>query len=152
MPLLIGIRVVAVVQLDFESPRVLTAEDREYLAALAHSGAHALDRSWQLEVAERGRSAAETLRADADRELAERRSVEHALRSSETRYRALAARTSRLHALSAALSEAVTMEAVARAVITHGRIVVGATAGEVLLLVDEGAQLETLHAEADGGA
>jgi signal transduction histidine kinase/ActR/RegA family two-component response regulator/transcription elongation GreA/GreB family factor len=151
VPLLIGIRVVAVVQLDFDSPRVLTAEDREYLAALAHSGAHALDRSWQLELAERGRSAAETLRADADRELAERRSVEHALRSSETRYRALAARTSRLHALSAALSEAVTMEAVARAVITHGRVVVGATAGEVLLLVDEGAQLETLHAEADGG-
>ena len=106
--------------------------------------------SWQLELAERGRSAAETLRADADRELAERRSVEHALRSSETRYRALAARTSRLHALSAALSEAVTMEAVARAVITHGRVVVGATAGEVLLLVDEGTQLDTLHAEADG--
>ena len=32
VPLLIGIRVVAVVQLDFESPRVLTAGDREYLA------------------------------------------------------------------------------------------------------------------------
>ena len=150
VPLLIGIRVVAVVQLDFASPRESTAEDREYLAALAHSGAHALDRAWQLEFAERGRAAAETLRADADRELTERRSVEHALRSSETRYRALAARTSRLHALSAALSEAVTMEAVARAVITHGRVVVGATAGEVLLLVDEGTQLEILHAEADG--
>ena len=34
--------------------------------------------------------------------------------------------------------------------ITHGRVVVGATAGEALLLVDEGTQLETLHAEADG--
>ena len=76
--------------------------------------------------------------------------VEHALRASETRYRALAARTSRLHALSAALSEAVTMDAVGRAVTTHGRTVVGATAGEVLLLVDDGLQFETLHAESDG--
>jgi len=150
VPLLIGCRVVAVVQLDFHSPGVLTPDDRAYLAALAHAGAQALDRTWQLEVAERGRSAAETLRADADRELAERTSVEHALRASETRYRALAARTSRLHALSAALSEAVTMEAVARAVITHGRVVVGATAGEVLLLVEDGTQLETLYAEANG--
>ena len=150
VPLLIGGRVVAVVQFDFESPRVFTPDDRAYLLALAHSGAQALDRTWQLELAERGRSEAETLRAAADRELSERKSVEHALRASETRYRALAARTSRLHALSAALSEAVTMEAVARAVITHGRIVVGATAGEVLLLVDAGTQLETLHAEADG--
>jgi signal transduction histidine kinase/ActR/RegA family two-component response regulator len=151
VPLSIGSRVVAVVQLDFQSPRALTADDRAYLAALAHVGAQALDRTWQLEFAERGRSAAETLRADADRELAERKVAEHALRASETRYRALAARTSRLHALSAALSEAVTMEAVARAVITHGRVVAGAVAGEVLLLVDEGATLETLYAEAEPG-
>jgi signal transduction histidine kinase/ActR/RegA family two-component response regulator len=150
VPLLIGSRVVAVAEFDFESPRVFTPDDHAYLLALAYSGAQALDRTWQLEFAERGRSEAETLRAAADRELAERKSVEHALRASETRYRALAARTSRLHALSAALSEAVTMEAVARAVITHGRVVVGATAGEVLLLVDEGTHFETLHAEADG--
>ena len=150
VPLQIGCRVVAVVQLDFHARGALTPDDRAYLAALGQGGAQALDRTWQLEFAERGRSAAETLRADADRELAERKSVEHALRSSETRYRALAARTSRLHALSAALSEAVMMEAVARAVITHGRVVVGATAGEVLLAVDDGAQLETLYAEADG--
>ena len=150
VPLLIGSRVVAVVQLEFEAVRDFTADDRDFLQTLAQGGAQALDRTWQLEFAERGRSDAETLRAEADRELAERRSIEHALRASETRYRALAARTSRLHALSAALSEAVTMEAVARAVITHGRVVVGATAGEVLLLVDEGGQFETLHAEADG--
>ena len=150
VPLAIGCRVVAVVQLDFHAPRALSPDDRGYLAALAHAGAQALDRTWQLEFAERGRSAAETLRADADRELAERKSVEHALRSSETRYRALAARTSRLHALSAALSEGVTMEAVARAVITHGRVVVGATAGEVILLGEDGAQFETLYAEANG--
>jgi signal transduction histidine kinase/ActR/RegA family two-component response regulator len=151
VPLAIGSRVVAVVQLDFHAPRAISADDRTYLAALAHVGAQALDRTWQLEIAERGRSAAETLRADADRELAERKVIEHALRASETRYRALAARTSRLHALSAALSEAVTMEAVARAVITHGRVVSGAVAGEVLLLVDGGATLETIHAEAEPG-
>ena len=152
VPLLIGSRVVAVVQLEFEDARVFTPADREYLTALAHSGAQALDRTWQLELAERGRSDAESLRAQADSELAERKSVEHALRASETRYRALAARTSRLHALSAALSEAVTMDAVARAVITHGRVVVGAMAGEVLLLVDEGNAFETVHAEAGGVA
>jgi signal transduction histidine kinase len=151
VPLAIGSRVVAVVQLDFQAPRVLTADDRAYLAALAHVGAQALDRTWQLEGAEEGRAAAETLRADADRELAERKEIEHALRTSETRYRALAARTSRLHALSAALSEAVTMEAVARAVITHGRIVAGAVAGEVLLLADEGKHLDTLYVEAEVG-
>ncbi|HYT77503.1 MAG TPA: ATP-binding protein [Vicinamibacterales bacterium] len=150
VPLLIGSRVVAVIQIEFEAVREVTDHDREYLLALAHGGAQALDRTWQLEVAERGRSDAEQLRAQADRELVERKSVEHALRASETRYRALAARTSRLHALSAALSEAVTMDAVGRAVITHGRTVVGATAGEVLRLVDEGIQFETLHAEADG--
>ena len=150
VPLLIGSRVVAVVQIEFEAARDFTGEDRDFLEALAQRGAQALDRTWQLEFAERGRSDAEHLRAEADRELTERKSVEHALRASETRYRALAARTSRLHALSAALSEAVTMQAVARAVITHGRVVVGATAGEVLLLVDEGGQFEMLHAEADG--
>jgi signal transduction histidine kinase len=150
VPLLIGSRVVAVVQVECEAARDFTPEDRAFLQALAQGGAQALDRTWQLEFAERGRSDAEHLRAEADRELTERRTVEHALRASETRYRALAARTSRLHALSAALSEAVTMEAVARAVITHGRVVVGATAGEVLLLVDDGAQFETLHAETDG--
>ena len=150
VPLLVGSRVVAVVQIEFEDARMFTSDDREYLSALAHSGAQALDRTWELELAERGRSDAENLRAEADRELAERKSMEHALRASETRYRALAARTSRLHGLSAALSEAVTMEAVGRAVITHGRIVVGATAGEVLLLVGDGIEFETLHAEADG--
>jgi signal transduction histidine kinase/ActR/RegA family two-component response regulator len=151
VPLVIGSRVVAVVQLEFRTARVFTPDDRAYLSALAQVGAQALDRTWQLEIAERGRSAAETLRADADRELAERKAIEHELRGSETRYRALAARTSRLHTLSAALSEAVTMEAVARAVITHGRVVAGAVAGEVLLLVEEGTHLETLYVEADLG-
>ena len=149
VPLLIGSRVAAVVRLDFSDPRSFIEHDREYLLALAHGGAHALDRTWQLEVAERGRADAEHLRAQADRQLADRALVEQALRASETRYRALAARTSRLHALSAALSEAVTTVAVARAVVTHGRTVVGATAAEVLLLAGDGSRLERLDGEPD---
>jgi len=147
VPLLIGSRVVAVVQLEFLDPRNLTLDDHEYVRAFATYAARALDRAWQLEFAERARSDAEHLRAQAHQELAERKTIEHALRASETRYRALAARTSRLHTLSSALSEAVTVDAVARAVITHGRIVAGATAGEVMLLVEDGSYLETLYGE-----
>ncbi len=150
VPLFIGGRVVAVVELDFAAARTVSPDDREYLRMLASRGAQALDRTWQLEVAEQGRSEAEHLRAEADRELAERKTAEHALRASETRYRALAARTTRLHTLSVSLSEAVTIDAVGRAVVTHGRMVAGATAGEVLLRVGDGTLLETLHAEADG--
>jgi signal transduction histidine kinase len=147
VPLMIGSRVVGVVQLDFEAPRTFTREDREYVAALATYAAHALDRTWQVEFSERARAEAETLRVHADEELTERKNVERALRASETRYRALAARTTRLHAMSAALSEAVTMDAVAHAVIQHGSIVVGAVAGEVVLLVDNATGMEILYAE-----
>jgi hypothetical protein len=52
-----------------------------------------------------------------------------------------------LTAAAGELSEAVTVDAVARAVITHGRIVAGATAGEVMMLVEDGAQFETLYGE-----
>lgn len=150
VPLLIGSRVVAIVQVDFDAPRVVSLDDREYLIVLATYAAQALDRTWQLEYAERARSEAENLRAQADQELVERKTIEHALRASETRYRALAARTSRLHALSAALSEAVSIDAVVQAVVHHGCIVVGATAGEVGLLVENGSQFETLSADAAG--
>src|SRR6266545_4412872 len=150
VPLLIGSRVVAIVMLEFEAPHTLTPDDHEYVRALGTYAAQALDRTWQFEFAERARSEAEDLRARADQELAERKTVEVALRASETRYRALLARTSRLHALSAALSEAVTLDAVARAVIQHGSVVVGATAGEVTLLVENGTQFQTLYAEPAG--
>ena len=108
VPLLIGSRVVAVVQFEFREPRVFTTDDREYLFMLGPRAAQALDRTWQHESALRARTDAETLRARAHEELAERETIEYALRASETRYRALAARTSRLHDLAAALSEAVT--------------------------------------------
>jgi signal transduction histidine kinase len=150
VPMLVGSRVVAVVRLEFTRPRPIDADDRHYLQELATRGAQALDRTRELEFAERARSEAEALRSQSDRELIERKGIESALRASEARYRALAARTSRLHALAGALSEAVTVEAVARAVIDHGRIVAGATVGEVMLLINDGKAFERISPDGDG--
>jgi signal transduction histidine kinase len=152
VPLLIGSRVASVVQLEFRESRRFTSADREYLFALGARAAQALDRTWQYESALRARADAASVRERADLELAERQKVELALRTSEARYRALAARTSRLHGLAAALSEAVTLQAVAQAVVQHGRIVVGATNGDVTLLVDNGTRFETLFTDAPGSA
>ena len=66
---------------------------------------------------------------------------------SEARYRTLAARTSRLYALSAGLSEAVTLDAVAKVTVHHGKVVAGASASSVALLVEGGTQFETLGGE-----
>jgi signal transduction histidine kinase/ActR/RegA family two-component response regulator len=140
----------AILRLDFDRPRTFTTDDRAYLIAIGPRAARALDRTRQYQSAQRARAEAESQRARADEELTERQRIEHALRASEARYRALAARTSRLHGLSAALSEAVTLHDVARAVVHHGKIVVGATAGEVALLVDEGGVFETLCGEDEG--
>lgn len=147
VPVILGSRVLAVMQLDFKGPREWTRDDREYLIALSLRAAQALDRTFQLESALRGRAEAETLRARADQELAERQKVELALRASETRYRALAARTGRLHGLASALSEAVTIEAVARAVVHHGRNVLGATNGELWRLAADRSQFEPLFSD-----
>lgn len=152
VPLLIGSRVSALAQVDFARPRVFSEADRDYLEIFAVRAAQALDRTWQYEYALRARTEAETHRARLDREIAERETIEVALRASEARGRALAARTSRLHGLTAALSESVTLAAVARAVVNHGRIAVGATAAEVTLLSDDGTRFETLHAVGDGMA
>jgi signal transduction histidine kinase len=150
VPLLIGSRAVAVAQFDFEAPRGFSDSDREYLEAFAIRAAAALDRTWQYEYALRARAEAETQRARADQEIAERQNMEVALRASEARGRALAARTSRLHGLTASLSESVTLDAVARAVVQQGRVAVGATSGEVTLLVNDGQTFHTLFAEGGG--
>jgi signal transduction histidine kinase len=150
VPLMIGARVVALVQLDFTTAREFTDDDREYLDTLATRAAQALDRTWQYEYALRARAEAETQRARADQEIAERQTMELALRASEARGRALAARTSRLHGLTAALSEAVTLDAVARAVVQQGRTAVGAMAGEVTLLADDGTVFQTLYGDGEG--
>jgi signal transduction histidine kinase len=138
VPLLVGSRVVAVVQLEFRAPRVFSKDDREYIDVLGPRAAQALDRTLEYESALQARADAEALRERADQELSERQKIERALRASETRYRTLAARTSRLHGLAAALSESVTLQAVARAVVQHGRNVLGAASGDVLLLADGG--------------
>ena len=150
VPLLVGSRVVAVVQLEFAHSRTFSADDRDYLFVLGPRAAQALDRTWQYEFAQRARTDAETLRARADEELEGRQQTEVALRASEARYRTLAARTNRLHGLTAALSEAVTLTAVAQAVVRQGKIAVGATSGEVTLLVQHGAAFETLHSDVGG--
>ena len=150
VPLLVGSRVVAVIQLEFARTRTFSTDDRDYLFLLGTRAAQALDRTWQYEFVQRARNEAETLRARADEELEGRQQTEVALRASEARYRTLAARTNRLHGLTAALSEAVTLTAVAQAVVRQGKIAVGATSGEVTLLVEQGAAFETLHSDVGG--
>ncbi|MBA2304612.1 MAG: GAF domain-containing protein [Acidobacteria bacterium] len=150
VPLMIGSRVAALAQFDFIKPRPISDADRDYLEVFSTRAAQALDRTWQYEYALRARAEAETHRARADQEIAEREKIEVALRASEARGRALAARTSRLHGLTAALSESVTLAAVGKAVVRQGRVAVGATAGEVTLLVDDGTAFETLHADGEG--
>jgi transcriptional regulator with GAF, ATPase, and Fis domain len=108
VPLMIGSRVAAIAQFDFTRSRVFSDADRDYLELLSTRAAQALDRTWQYEYALRTRAEAETHRARAEQEISEREKIEVALRASEARGRALAARTSRLHGLTAALSESVT--------------------------------------------
>jgi signal transduction histidine kinase len=150
VPLVVGSRVVAVVQLEFRRPRFFTPDDLDYLFVLGTRAAQALDRTWQYEFAQRARAGAESLRARADQELADRQEIELALRASEARYRTLAARTSRLHGLTAALSEAVTLKDVAKVVVRQGKVTVGATTGDVTLLVEDGTAFETLYADVVG--
>lgn len=150
VPLMIGSRVAAIAQFEFARARAMSDADREYLEIFSTRAAQALDRTWQYEYALRARAEAETHRGRADQEIRERQKVEIALRASEARGRALAARTSRLHGLTAALSESVTLAAVAKAVVLQGRNAVGATAGEVTLLIDGDTKFETLYAEGEG--
>jgi signal transduction histidine kinase/ActR/RegA family two-component response regulator len=144
VPIALRGRLGAVLVLCLTKPRTWTPEEREFFQQVSVRASHALDRSVAYELAERARAEAETLRARADQELTERQKIEAALRESEARYRALAARTSRLHALTAALSEALTVNAVAEAVVRQGKPVVGAQAGAVALLTDHGQQFVTL--------
>jgi signal transduction histidine kinase/ActR/RegA family two-component response regulator len=131
-----GSRAAAALAVALREPRRWTQDERDLLVQIGRRIGQALERAHLYDAAERARVDSEELRARADQELAERERAEEALRDSEARYRALAARTSRLHALTAALSEAVTVDAVARAVVRHGRIVVGAQSGSVTRVVD----------------
>jgi signal transduction histidine kinase/ActR/RegA family two-component response regulator len=149
VPVIVGGRTVAVVRLDFRESRTFDGDDHAYLGTLSTHAAHALDRTWEQESDQRARIEAEGLRERADQELARRQMIEHALRASETRYRALASRTKRLHELTAALSEAVTTHAVGVAIVQHATVVVGATSGHVLMVTEDGSQVETLSGSVD---
>ena len=144
MPVLVRGRAAAVFAMAALEPREWSTSDRDFLQQVAVRVAHALDRANAYQMAEDALAEAEKLRSRADQELAERQKAEAALRDSEARYRALAARTSRLHSLTAALSEALTLDAVAKAVIRQAKLVVGAQAGSVALLVANGTQFEIL--------
>jgi signal transduction histidine kinase len=147
LPVVIRRRLAAIVRVDFASPRELTPGDQDLLAYIGDHAALALERESDREADQNARAKAERLRAHADEELGRCQLIEHELRASETRYRALATRTTRLHALTAALSEAVTTEAVATAIVHQAAVVVGATAGDVLMLNETGTQLLTLQPE-----
>ncbi len=137
VPLLTGGRAVGVITLSFAEHRVLAGDERELLLDAGRRTAQALERARLYETADRARLAAEDYRARADQELRERQRVEAALRDSEVRYRGLAARTNRLYALSAGLSEAVTVDAVAKVTVHQGKIALGASAGSIALLSEE---------------
>jgi signal transduction histidine kinase/ActR/RegA family two-component response regulator len=142
LPIALERQVVAFLQIDFDMPREFTVDDHEYIHAICSRTAQALNRVWWHESVERARYDAETLRERADAELVERQKTELALRASETRYRALATRTTRLHTLTASLSEAVSVTAVSNAIVEQARIVVGAAEGELKLFRQSDEQFE----------
>ena len=146
-PLLEGGRAIAVLCLGFAAGRSLSSDEREFLVTGSRRTAEALVRADQYENALRARSDAEQLRRRADDELRERRKVEAALRESETRYRSLAARTNHLYALSASLSESLTLDSVAKAIVSRSRFVAGASAASVALLNEDRTELQIVHAE-----
>lgn len=149
LPLLTGGRAIGAVALSFAKAHVFAEHEREFLLDSGRRTAQALERARLYEMAERARVEAEDYRARADSELRERQRMEVALRASEGRYRALAARTNRLYALSAGLSEAVTVDAVAKATVEQGKLAVGASAGSVALFTE--GEFEIVHGDQEGG-
>jgi signal transduction histidine kinase/ActR/RegA family two-component response regulator len=134
LPIAIERHIVGFLQIDFETPREFSSDDHEYIHMLCSRTAQTLQRMWWYESVERARVDAESLKERADVELLQRQKTEIALRASETRYRALATRTTRLHALTAGLSEAASVDAVTRAIVDQAPIVVGASEGDLKLL------------------
>jgi signal transduction histidine kinase/FixJ family two-component response regulator len=146
VPLMVSGRPIGVAVLTFKTTHVPDNDEQEFLNGAANRAAQALDRAQRYEVAERARADAEAYRIRADIELRERQKAEGALRESEGRYRALAARTNRLYTLSSGLSEAITLDAVAKSIVHNGKVVAGASAASVTLLVD-GHHFEPLYAD-----
>ncbi len=149
LPLPMASRAIGVVILSFAAPRAFDAGQRRFILSASRQIAQALLRARTFERAETARAEGEAFRMRAGADLRERQKAEEALRESEAKYRALAARTDRLYSLSAGLSEAITLDAVAKVVVRQGKVVVGASTGSVALLVDGGKQFEILYDEDD---
>jgi signal transduction histidine kinase/ActR/RegA family two-component response regulator len=147
VPLVASGRVFGTVAMSLDKVRGVDGDERLFLLTAGRHIAQALDRARLYDEAERARNEAEAFRQRADAALRDRHVVEEAFRLSEAKYRALATRTSRLYSLSAGLSEAVTAEALARVMVSRGKIVVGAAAGSVAMLTDQGTAFEALYAE-----
>jgi K+-sensing histidine kinase KdpD/DNA-binding NarL/FixJ family response regulator len=147
LPLLVASRAIGAVILSFEAARTFDPDERRFMASAARHMAQALVRARTYERAEEARAEGQAFRVRAGAELRERQKAEEALRESEAKYRALAARTDRLYALSAGLSEAITLDAVAKVIVRQGKVVVGASTGSVALLVEEGKRFEILYDE-----
>ena len=150
VPVTVGGHAIGAFLFRMPAPRLLTEDEREFLVRAGRYTGQALDRARLYELAQRSRAESDALRERADSELRERQKVEERLRLSEAKIRALAARTSRLYALSAGLSEAASLNAVGTVIVRNGKIVVGAAAGSVAMLVDGGTHFETLYAEEYG--
>jgi len=146
-PLVVGHRAIGAIALSFAQSRAFEEGELTLMSTAGRQVAQALERARGYERAERARAAGEAFRVRADAELKERQRAEEALRESEGKYRALATRSARLYELSAALSEAITLDAVAKVIVRHGRAVVGASAGSVTMLAEGGREFETLYAE-----
>ncbi len=147
VPLVSGQRGIGAIVLAFDTPAALDGDARAQLLTAARYTAQALVRTQAYEAALHACQDGEDFRVRADAELRERQRAEEALRDSEGKYRALAARMTRLYELSAALSEAITLDSVAKVIVRHGNVVVGASAGCVAITVDRGRQFETLYGE-----
>ena len=147
VPLIASGRALGAVAMSFEKVRPVDGDERAFLLNAGRHIAQALDRARLYDEAERARGEAEGFRKRADAALRDRHVVEEALRLSEAKYRALATRTSRLYSLSAGLSEAVTAEALARVMVSRGKVVLGAAAGSVAILQENGTAFEYLYAE-----
>jgi signal transduction histidine kinase/ActR/RegA family two-component response regulator len=147
VPLVLGHRTIGAVALSFARRRTFEDGERALMLTAGRQVAQALERSRGYERAEHARAEGEAFKVRADAELGERQRIEEALRESEGKYRALATRSARLYELSAALSEAITLDAVAKVIVRNGRAVVGASAGSVTMLVEGGREFETLYAE-----
>ena len=119
VPLRLQDRAVGVMALSFANPRTFDDDDRQLLTALADQCAQALERARLYEAEREARAAAE-----------------QAIKS-----------TTRLQVLAAELAEALTPEQVAEVVVAQGIASIGADAGALQLLSDDGTMLEVVNGQ-----